>query len=271
MSSYKTKAVSLFFAANQELGECVRNLREQGLTFSQISETLKLPLSTCYSALRALKLSKDYTERLKMVVKKRKRENPTSLHLSGSCDSNLKIKNLGESHPLSTSTSSTLSSAYSSNNQGLITSHLLQKTRHSDEASAWHQNQRNLNMKYENGNGQRFIGNSRSSTAEPAASSTDTEQMLMSTSNQVDSSFLNEVRDSIPATAVKACSLMNDYAVKTFALEENTENMISQKLKWALEQLENSNKPEEIVQLMNVVSTALNILNSLKDRNNSTA
>lgn len=48
------------------------------------------------------------------------------------------------------------------------------------------------------------------------------------------------------------------------ALEETAEQTITQKLAWALEQLEGSKKPEEIVQLMNVVASALSILNSFK-------
>lgn len=58
--------------------------------------------------------------------------------------------------------------------------------------------------------------------------------------------------------------------MKVTILEGNAENAIMQKLTWALEQLENSKKPDEIVQLMNVVASALNILNSLKVRDNST-
>lgn len=54
------------------LGEEVKLLREQGLTFAQIAIELQQPLSTCYTALRSLRLPKEYSDSFKNAVRRRK-------------------------------------------------------------------------------------------------------------------------------------------------------------------------------------------------------
>ncbi|VDM39437.1 unnamed protein product [Toxocara canis] len=63
-AEYETKSRSL--------GDEVKLLREQGLTFAQIAAELQQPLSTCYTALRSLRLPKEYADSLKNAVRKRK-------------------------------------------------------------------------------------------------------------------------------------------------------------------------------------------------------
>ncbi|EFO26547.2 hypothetical protein LOAG_01939 [Loa loa] len=256
---------------NRKLGESVRCLREQGLTFSQISQELKQPLSTCYSAMRSLKLSKDYTETLKMVVKKRKRDYAGSLQSSGSCCSSSESDQLVDESPsLQTSSSFTLPSpTYASYSLTSTTNQLLHAVNKSIEAAPWHQ-QLSSNMKNE-GEGEGRCVTTDTPTTFPIAvtSFTDTETVSSFVPyreiNQETACFLEETKRIASPVPLKG----ND-GTKVTVLEGNAENAISQKLTWALEQLENSKKPDEIVQLMNVIASALNILNSLRVKDNST-
>ncbi|VDK73429.1 unnamed protein product [Onchocerca ochengi] len=260
---------------NRKLGENVRSLREQGLTFSQISQELKQPLSTCYSAMRSLKLSKDYTENLKMVVKKRKRNYTRSLHTKtlwgGSCCSSSESDQLVEESPsLQTSSTFTLPSpTYATYGLTSTTNQLLHAVNKSIEAIPWHQ-QLDSNSKNEGEGKECRLTTDHSPSTFPfdTVSFTDSEPISFvpyRETNPETNCFLDEAK----RTASSASSKNNDNT-KVTVLEENAENTITQKLAWALEQLENSRKPDEIVQLMNVVASALSILNSLKVRDNST-
>ncbi|CAG9532374.1 unnamed protein product [Cercopithifilaria johnstoni] len=247
---------------NLKLGENVRCLREQGLTFSQISQELKQPLSTCYSAMRSLKLSKDYTESLKMIVKRRKRDYAISLQSSGSCCSSSESDQLVDESPsLQASSSFTLPSpTYAAYGLTSTTNQLLHAVNKSIEAAPWHQ-QLSPNMKNEGESGERRMTTDQSSTTFSVAV-TDTE----TTSSFVPYREVN-AGTGFPEEAKRTASpapFKGSDSTKVTALEENAENAITQKLTWALKQLENSKKPDEIVQLMNVVASALNILNSLK-------
>ncbi|KAM3723117.1 Iron-sulfur assembly protein [Dirofilaria immitis] len=257
---------------NRKLGESVRCLREQGLTFSQISQELKQPLSTCYSAMRSLKLSKDYTESLKMIVKKRKRNYTGSLPSRGSCCSSSESDQLGdESSSLQASSSFTLPSpTYVTYGLTSTTNQLLHAVNKSIEATPWHHGL-NSDTKNERDVEGRRMTTDHSPSASPttaAASFTDIE----TTSSFVPHREINpETTCFLDASKhIGSSAAFKDDNMKVNVLEENTENAITQKLTWALEQLEKSKKPDEIVQLMNVVASALNILNSLKVKDNST-
>uniref|UniRef100_A0A0R3S0M8 HTH iclR-type domain-containing protein n=1 Tax=Elaeophora elaphi TaxID=1147741 RepID=A0A0R3S0M8_9BILA len=269
----------LLFSENRKLGENVRCLREQGLTFSQISQQLKQPLSTCYSAMRLLKLSKDYTESLKMVVKRRKRDYTGSLQSGGSCCSSSESDQLVDESPLQTSSSFTLPpSTYANYGLTSTTNQLLHVVNKSIEAAPWHQQfssnmvSRNSNMKNEGESEERRMTTDHSATTfrVATASFTDTETIPSFVPyremNPETGCFLEEAKRIASPARIKG----ND-GTKVTVLEENAENAITQKLTWALEQLENSKKPDEIVQLMNVVASALNILNSLKIKDNFTS
>ncbi|OZC07869.1 hypothetical protein X798_05081 [Onchocerca flexuosa] len=258
---------------NRKLGENVRCLREQGLTFSQISQELKQPLSTCYSAMRSLKLSKDYTENLKMVVKKRKRNYTRSLQSKtlwgGSCCSSSESDQLVEESPsLQTSSSFTAPSpTYATYGLTSTTNQLLHAVNKSIEAIPWHQ-QLDSNSKNEGEGKECHMTTDHSPSEFPVASFTDTESISFvpcRETNPGTNCFLDEAKCIASSAPFK-----NNDNTKVTVLEENAENTITQKLTWALEQLENSRKPDEIVQLMNVVASALSILNSLKFRDNST-
>uniref|UniRef100_A0A915Q494 Uncharacterized protein n=1 Tax=Setaria digitata TaxID=48799 RepID=A0A915Q494_9BILA len=254
---------------NRKLGESVRCLREQGLTFSQISQELKQPLSTCYSAMRSLKLSKDYTETLKMVVKKRKRDYTGSLQSGASCCSSSESDHLVDESPSLQATSSfTLSSpAYTCYGLTSTTNQLLHAVNKSIEAAPWHQ-QFSTIMKNEGNSEECRIVTDHSSTTFPTVTFTDAETISSFVPyrgiNPETACFLDEAKRVASPASVKG----ND-SPKVAVLEENAENAITQKLTWALEQLENSKKPDEIVQLMNVIASALNILNSLKVKDSS--
>ncbi|VDN94849.1 unnamed protein product [Brugia pahangi] len=257
---------------NRKLGESVRSLREQGLTFLQIAQELKQPLSTCYSAMRSLKLSKDYTETLKMIVKKKKRDCTGSLQSGGSCCSSSESDQLVDESPsVQTSSSLTLSSpTYTTCGLTSTTNQLLNAVNRSIEAAPWHQQLR-YNMKNEGEGEERRITIDQSSTTFPVATASFTNTEAISSfvpyrEINPETTFLEEAKRIASSTPFKD----ND-SVKVTVLEENAENAITQKLAWALEQLENSKKPDEIVQLMNVVASALNILNSLKVKDNTTS
>ncbi|VDM21640.1 unnamed protein product [Wuchereria bancrofti] len=230
------------------------------------------PLSTCYSAMRSLKLSKDYTETLKMVVKKKKRDYTGSLQSGGSCCSSSESDQLVDESPsVQTSSSFTLSSpTYATYGLTSTTNQLLHAVNKSIEAAPWHQQLR-CNMKNEGEGEERRITTDQSSTTFPVATASFTDTETISSFvpyreiNPESTCFLEEAKRIASATPFKG----ND-SVKVTVLEENAENAITQKLTWALEQLENSKKPDEIVQLMNVVASALNILNSLKVKDNTT-
>ncbi|VDK84205.1 unnamed protein product [Litomosoides sigmodontis] len=255
---------------NRKLGENVRCLREQGLTFSQISQELKQPLSTCYSAMRSLKLSKDYTESLKMIVKRKKRDCTGPLQSGGSCCSSSESDHfVDESPSIQPSSSFTLSSpTYATCGLTSTTNQLLHAVNKSIEATPWHQ-QLSSNMKNEEGNDEhRMVTDHSSTTFSIATSYTGTPAVSSSVPyqeiNPRTSHFLAEAR-----RIASPAQFQRSDITKVTVLEGNAENAITQKLTWALEQLENSKKPDEIVQLMNVVASALNILNSLKVKDNS--
>ncbi|MFH4975998.1 hypothetical protein AB6A40_002707 [Gnathostoma spinigerum] len=56
------------------LGEKVKFLKEQGLTFRLISERLNVPMTNCYTAIKKLRLPQEYWDKMKAEMRIRKRQ-----------------------------------------------------------------------------------------------------------------------------------------------------------------------------------------------------
>ncbi|VBB25549.1 unnamed protein product [Acanthocheilonema viteae] len=205
-----------------------------------------------------------------MIVKRRKRDYTGSLQSGGSCCSSSESDQLVDESPLQVSSSFTLPSpTYATYGLTSTTNQLLHAVNKSIESAPWHQ-QLGSNMKNEGESGERRMATDHSSTTFSVAtpSFTDTETISSFVPyreiNPGTTCFLEEAKRIASSAPFK-----DKDSTKVTVLEENAENAITQKLIWALKQLENSKKPDEIVQLMNVVASALNILNNLKVKDNS--